>query len=102
MRQLVFRRRGGVLDGVLIDALGNDFRDPNQTRATTMVARCIFENPQAPDARERLAAMIAKAQERAKPRVATRPTRASRTRRLDEKARRGAVKAFRGRATEAE
>jgi ribosome-associated protein len=54
------------------------------------------------DARLRLAALVAKAQERAKPRLATRPTRASRTRRLDEKARRGAVKAFRSRTTEAE
>ena len=54
------------------------------------------------DVRERLAAMLAKAQERPKPRLATRPPRASRTRRLDEKARRGAVKALRGRATEAE
>ena len=47
------------------------------------------------DARARLAALIIKAQERAKPRVATRPTLASRTRRLDEKPRRGAVKALR-------
>jgi ribosome-associated protein len=47
------------------------------------------------DARARLAALIIKAQERAKPRVATRPTLASRTRRLDEKTRRGAVKALR-------
>jgi ribosome-associated protein len=54
------------------------------------------------DARLRLAALVAKAQERAKPRLATRPTRVSRTRRLDEKARRGAVKAFRSRTTEAE
>ena len=36
-----------------------------------------------------------KAQERAKPRLATRPTLASRTRRLDEKTRRGATKARR-------
>jgi ribosome-associated protein len=47
------------------------------------------------DARARLAALIMKAQERAKPRLATRPTFASRTRRLDEKSRRGAVKALR-------
>jgi len=51
------------------------------------------------DARTRLAALIAKAQERAKPRVATRPTLASRTRRLDEKTHRGAVKALRRRTT---
>jgi ribosome-associated protein len=47
------------------------------------------------DARLRLAAMLMKAQERAKHRVATRPTFASRSRRLDAKTRRGAVKALR-------
>ena len=47
------------------------------------------------DARARLAALLMKAQERAKPRLATRPTLASRTRRLDEKTRRGATKARR-------
>jgi ribosome-associated protein len=50
------------------------------------------------DARARLAALIAKAQEREKPRRPTKPTLASRTRRLDEKGRRGAVKALRGKA----
>jgi ribosome-associated protein len=50
------------------------------------------------DARQRLAALIAKAQEREKPRGPTRPTLASKTRRLDEKSRRGAVKALRGKA----
>src|SRR5271155_204177 len=45
------------------------------------------------DARERLAALLTKAQERQKPRRATRPTLASRTRRLDEKGRRGSIKA---------
>jgi ribosome-associated protein len=48
------------------------------------------------DARERLAALIAKAQEREKPRRATKPTLASKTRRLEEKGRRGAIKALRG------
>src|ERR1700757_886242 len=48
------------------------------------------------DARERLAELLLKAQERQKPRRATRPTRASQTKRLDEKSRRGAVKAMRG------
>jgi ribosome-associated protein len=47
------------------------------------------------DARARLADLLVKAQERAKPRLATRPTLASRKRRLDEKTRRGAVKALR-------
>ena len=50
------------------------------------------------DARERLAALILKAQEREKPRRATKPTLASKTRRLDAKTRRGSVKALRGRA----
>ena len=52
------------------------------------------------DARARLAALILKAQEREKPRRATRPTAASRTRRLDGKTRRGAIKALRGKAVE--
>jgi ribosome-associated protein len=50
------------------------------------------------DARARRAALLMKAQERKKPRRPTRPTLASRTRRLDEKGRRGAVKALRGKA----
>ena len=50
------------------------------------------------DARERLAALIAKAQQREKPRRTTRPTAASKARRLDEKGRRGAIKALRGKA----
>ena len=51
------------------------------------------------DARARLAALLVKAQEREKPRRATKPTLASRTRRLDEKGRRGTIKALRGKAT---
>ena len=54
------------------------------------------------DARARLAALLVKAQERAKPRLATRPTHASRARRLDDKTRRGAVKALRSKATGAD
>ena len=50
------------------------------------------------DARQRLAALILKSQERDKPRRATKPTRASKVRRLDEKSRRGAIKALRGKA----
>jgi ribosome-associated protein len=50
------------------------------------------------DARERLAALVLKAQEREKPRRATKPTKASKVRRLDEKGRRGAIKALRGKA----
>jgi ribosome-associated protein len=47
------------------------------------------------DARERLAALLLKAQERAKPRRPTRPTLASKTRRLEAKGRRGAIKNLR-------
>jgi len=47
------------------------------------------------DARARLVDLIMRAQERAKPRVATRPTLASRTRWVDDKTRRGAVKSLR-------
>ena len=54
------------------------------------------------DARARLTGLLIKAQERAKPRLATRPTLASRRRRLDEKTRRGAVKALRRRTTRAD
>lgn len=50
------------------------------------------------DARERLAALLIRAQERPKPRRPTRPTLASKRRRLDEKSRRGVIKALRGRA----
>ena len=50
------------------------------------------------DARERLVALIAKAQQREKPRRPTRPTAASKARRLDDKGRRGAIKALRGKA----
>ena len=54
------------------------------------------------DARARLVDLIMRAQERAKPRVATRPTLASRARRADDKTRRGAVKALRRATTRAD
>jgi ribosome-associated protein len=54
------------------------------------------------DGRARLAALIMKAQERPKPRLATRPTLASSARRLDETTRRGAVKALRRRTSGAD
>ena len=54
------------------------------------------------DARERLAALILKAQEKPKPRRATRPTLASKTRRLESKGRRSVVKALRRLDGEAE
>jgi len=47
------------------------------------------------DARERLAALLLKAQEAPRPRRATRPTLASKTRRLEAKGRRGVVKSLR-------
>ena len=50
------------------------------------------------DARARLAALIMKAQERETLRRPTRPTLASQKRRLEEKIRRGAIKALRGKA----
>ena len=46
---------------------------------------------------QRLIDLIAKAAERPKKRIATRPTLASKRRRMDSKTRRGAVKALRGR-----
>jgi len=49
------------------------------------------------EAMERLVALIAAAAERPKRRLPTRPTLASKRRRLDSKARRGAVKQLRGR-----
>ena len=52
------------------------------------------------DARARLAALIERAAHREKPRRPTRPTLASKTRRLEGKARRGDVKALRGKAKE--
>jgi ribosome-associated protein len=52
------------------------------------------------DARARLAALILQAQHREKPRRATRPTLASKKRRLDSKSKRGETKSLRGKATE--
>lgn len=54
------------------------------------------------DVRERLAAIIRSALEPAKPRLATRPTRASRERRLQDKQRRGAIKQARTRRPDVE
>ena len=54
------------------------------------------------DARARLTDLLVKAQARPKRRLATRPTMASRVRRVDDKTRRGAVKALRGKATGAD
>jgi ribosome-associated protein len=54
------------------------------------------------DARDRLAALLLKAQEKPKPRRATRPTLASKTRRLEAKGRRGVVKNLRRNSPDAE
>ena len=54
------------------------------------------------DARERLAELILKAQERPKPRRATRPTLASKTRRLEAKGRRSVVKTLRKNSPDSE
>jgi ribosome-associated protein len=54
------------------------------------------------DARQRLAALLLKAQETPRPRRATRPTLASKARRLEAKTRRGAVKTLRRIAPEPE
>ena len=52
------------------------------------------------DARARLVTMIAAAAERPKPRIKTRPTLASKTRRLDAKVKRGNTKRLRGPAVD--
>jgi ribosome-associated protein len=49
------------------------------------------------EVRERLAALVRQALHRPKPRKATKPTYASKLRRLDAKAKRGGVKSLRGR-----
>lgn len=54
------------------------------------------------DARERLTALVLKAQERPKPRRATRPTLASKTRRLEAKGRRSVVKTLRKNSPDSE
>ncbi len=67
-------------EGVLV-IQANRFRTQERNRA---------------DAMERLAALIIRAQEVPKPRKATRPTAASRQRRLQAKSRRSSVKSLRG------
>jgi ribosome-associated protein len=48
------------------------------------------------DARERLQELVARAAHKQPPRIATRPGRAARARRVDDKSRRGKVKSLRG------
>ncbi|MBB4265374.1 alternative ribosome rescue aminoacyl-tRNA hydrolase ArfB [Roseospira visakhapatnamensis] len=69
-------------DGVLV-LVADRFRQQERNRA---------------DARERLGALVRAALERPRPRTATRPTKASRVRRVETKVRRGRVKAMRGRS----
>ncbi len=52
------------------------------------------------EVRERLVALIRRALERPKPRKATKPTRASKLRRLESKVRRGGIKSLRGKPIE--
>lgn len=73
-------------DGVLV-ITAQSFRTQERNRA---------------DARERLAALVAEAAVPPKPRRATRPTLASKVRRLDTKAKRGVVKRGRSDRGEAE
>jgi ribosome-associated protein len=51
------------------------------------------------DARQRLAILIRKAAEKPKPRIATKPTRASKRRRLESKTKRGRAKRLRGKVS---
>jgi ribosome-associated protein len=69
-----------TLDGI-IEISAQQFRTQDRNRA---------------DARERLAALVAEAAVPPTPRRATRPTLASKKRRLDEKSKRGDVKRMRG------
>ncbi|MBZ9538403.1 MULTISPECIES: alternative ribosome rescue aminoacyl-tRNA hydrolase ArfB [Modicisalibacter] len=79
-RLLALRDRRITRDGVLI-IKGQRFRTQEQNRE---------------DVRQRLQALIRSVAQPAKKRVPTRPTRASRRRRLDAKARKGQRKALRG------
>ncbi len=80
------RQRLLRLGGRRVDASGVLMIDAHRFRARE-------RNRQ--DARERLAALILRATQRPKPRIATRPTRASQERRLDAKRRTGCNKRLR-------
>lgn len=81
--RLLARRDRRITDDGVIVISASRFRSQDRNRE---------------DARMRLAALIVAANEVAKPRVATRPTRASRQRRLDAKKVRSTVKRGRGSA----
>ena len=79
-RLLRFRDRRINQDGVIV-IKAQRFRDQDKNRK---------------DALERLAALFEKAGTRARKRVPTKPTQASRRKRLDSKKRRGQIKTLRG------
>jgi len=81
---LALRDRRISKDGVVI-IKAQRFRDQEKNRG---------------DALERLAALIHRAMHRPKKRVPTRPSRAARRKRVDDKTRRGKIKALRGKVRE--
>jgi ribosome-associated protein len=85
VKQRLYRLAGARLtnEGVIV-IFAQRFRDQPMNRQ---------------DAQDRLIALIAKATERPKARHKTRPTKASKERRLDGKSKRSGVKAGRGRPT---
>ena len=78
LKQIAGRRM--TKDGIVV-ITANRFRTQEQNRR---------------DARERLLTLLRQAAEKPKPRRATRPTKASKTRRLNSKNRRGDIKKMRG------
>ena len=90
------RRSGSLPDDVAARLLKLAGARATQDGVIVIFAQRFSSQPRnREDARARLAALLTKAQERPKPRRPTRPTLASKTRRLDEKSRRGAIKALR-------
>ena len=90
------RRSGSLPDDVAARLLKLAGARATQDGVIVIFAQRFSSQPRnREDARARLAALLTKAQERPTPRRATRPTLASKTRRLDEKSRRGAIKALR-------
>ena len=83
-RLLEFKDRRISRDGVIV-IKARRYRDQEKNRA---------------DALERLAALIERASSRPRKRIPTRPTRAARKKRMDDKVRRGRVKALRARVRE--
>jgi ribosome-associated protein len=86
VRLITMAGQKATRDGVII-ITADTHRSQERNRAT---------------AREKLVALIAKACERPKPRIATRPSRAAKARRADSKTKRGAIKKLRGGRPDAE